>query len=200
MTGNANHHGERRVTVSRIATWAGAVFFLLLIPLIAMQISDDWQWGVFDFVLAFIVLFGAGLTFEFIATKADSLAYKAGVAVAVAGALLLVWVSVAVGIIGDEEAINMLYLGVIAVGLIGAFIGRFEAQGMARAAYAAAIAQMLVPVIAFAIPSLRDLLMEPPGLLGVFALNAVFALFFVGSGLLFQKAAREGADQCAPPA
>ena len=84
-----------------------------------------------------------------------------------------------------------MYFGVLAVGMIGAFIARLQPQGMARALFAMAIAQMLVPVIVLAIPNLRGALMEPPGPLGVFALNAFFATLWIGSAWLFWKAAQE---------
>lgn len=76
------------------------------------------------------------------------------------------------------------------VGLIGAFHARFAPQGMARAAFAMAIAQILVPVIVLLIPTLRGALLEPPGLMGVIGLNAFFAALFVGSALLFRQAAQ----------
>ena len=41
-----------------------------------------------------------------------------------------------------------MYFGVLAVGFIGAFIARFQPRGMARALFATAVAQALVPVIA----------------------------------------------------
>lgn len=173
------------------AAWAVGVLILLLVPLTAMQVSDDWNLGFFDFVFAFVVLFGAGLTFELIARKADTIAYKAGVGVAVTAVLLLIWISAAVGIIGDDEAINFIYFSVPVVGLIGAVLARFEPQGMARASLAMAITQMLVPVIVFAIPNLRGAFMEPPGVLGVIALNVFFAILFVASALLFRKAVLE---------
>jgi len=60
-----------------------------------------------------------------------------------------VWVTGAVGIIGSEDdAANLLYGGVLAVGLIGAVIARFQPDGMARALIATAIAQSLVALIA----------------------------------------------------
>jgi hypothetical protein len=133
--------------------------------------------------------------YELVARHADNSAYKAGVGVAVGAALLLVWINAAVGIIGDDESINLLYFGVLAVGMVGVFIARFEPQGMARALFAMAIAQMLVPVIVLAIPNLRGALMEPPGVIGVIGLNAFFAILFVGSALLFRKAARGGQER-----
>lgn len=67
---------------------------------------------------------------------------------------------------------------------------------MARAAFAMAIAQILVPVIVLLIPTLRGALLEPPGLMGGIGLNAFFAALFVGSALLFRQAAQA---QPAPP-
>ena len=91
-----------------------------------------------------------------------------------------------------------LYLGVLAVGFIDAFIARFEARGMALALFATAVAQMLVPVIALVIwkAGWQDLLIDPnsphppfdPGIGPVFGLNAVFVMLFVGSALLFRRA------------
>jgi hypothetical protein len=192
MAGNTETGGGRRRSRWRIAAWAVAALLLLLVPLVAMQVSEEWNWGLFDFIFAFVVLFGAGLTYELVARKADTSAYKAGVGVAVVAALLLVWINAAVGIIGDDEATNLIYFGVPVVGMIGAYIARFEPQGMARASFAMAIAQMLVPVIVLTIPNLRDALMEPPGIIGVIGLNACFAMLFAGSALLFRKAAQGG--------
>jgi hypothetical protein len=191
MTGNAQNGDIWSGNGWKIGRWAVAAIFVLLIPMIGMLISSDWDWGVFDFVFMFVLLFGMGVTYELVSRKADTVAYKAATGVAVVAALLLVWINAAVGIIGDDEAINLLYLGVLAVGLVGAFLARFEPQGMARTLFAMAIAQMVVPVIVFMIPNLRGALMQPPGILGVIALNGFFALLFVGSGLLFRKAAQE---------
>lgn len=200
MVGKAENDGGRRGSRWRIAAWAVATILLLLVPLVAMQFSEEWNWGLFDFIFAFVVLFGAGLTYELVARKADTTAYRAGVGVAVAAALLLVWINAAAGIIGDDETINLIYFGVPAVGLIGAYLARFEPQGMAHASIAMAIAQMLVPVIVFTIPSLRGALMEPPGVLGVIGLNGLFAILFAGSAWLFLKAAHGGLERGAQDA
>jgi len=101
--------------------------------------------------------------------------------------LLLIWMNLAVGIIGSEDnPANMLYVGVLAVGIIGAGIARLRPRGMARTLFATAFAQMLVPVIALIIwrPSLE----ETPGIVGVFILNAFFAALFVVSAMLFHRA------------
>ena len=191
MPGKSENRGGRRGSRLRIAAWAAVVALILLIPLIAMQFSDEWNWDLFDFVFAGALLFGAGLTYELVAKKGGTTAYRAAVGVAVAIALILVWVNAAVGIIGDDESVNLMYFGVLAIGIIGALIARLRPQGMARALFAMAIAQMLVPVIVLTIPNFRGVLVEPPGVVGVFGLNAFFVMLWIGSAWLFRKAARE---------
>jgi cytidylate kinase len=123
--------------------------FLLLLPLLAMRISDEVVWDLADFAVAWALLVGAGLTYKLATRKAGNIAYRAAVGVAVATALILVWVNLAVGLIGNEEnPANLMYGGVLAVGIIGAIIARFPPHGMARALFATALAQMLVGVIA----------------------------------------------------
>ncbi len=76
-------------------------------------------------------------------------AYRLAVGVALAAAFILIWLSLGVGIVGvDGDAANMVYFGVLAVGIIGAIIARFRPHGMARALFAMALAQALVAVIA----------------------------------------------------
>lgn len=164
--------------------------FILLLPLLAMQFTDEVDWSLADFAVAGTLLFGAGLTYELIARKAGNIAYRVAIGVAVATALLLVWINLAVGIIGNEKnPANLMYFGVLAVGIIGAIIARLRPHGMAHALFATAFAQALVPVIALIIGKLQfNSAEEPPGALGVLALNAFFAMLFVGSALLFRRA------------
>ena len=165
-----------------------ATAFLLLLPLVAMQFTDQVAWGLADFVVAGALLAGTGVMYELVARKVDCTAYRAAVGIALAAALLLVWVNLAVGVIGNEgNPANLMYIGVLAVGLTGAVAAGLEPRGMARALFATALAQVLVPVIALTLwkPSTAS------GVLRLFALNAVFALLFVGSALLFRRAARE---------
>jgi hypothetical protein len=174
-----------------MAAWAAVVALILLIPLVAMQFSDEWNWDLFDFIFAGTLLFGAGLTYELVAKKGGTTAYRAAVGVAVATAVVLVWVNAAAGIIGHDEFFNLMYFGVLALGIAGALVARFQPQGMARTLLGVAIAQMLVPLIVLAIPSLRGALWEPPGPVGVFVLNAFFAMLWIGSAWLFRKSGAE---------
>ena len=160
-----------------------ATAFILLIPLLTAP-----AWTLADFVLAGALIFGTGLAFVLVA-KAGNIAYRAAVAVALAAALLLVWVTGAVGIIGSEDNnANLMYFGVLAVGIIGAIVARLRPHEMARALFATALAQASVAVIAliFGLGS-----GNPPGVLGILILNGFFVGLFVGSALLFRNAGRE---------
>jgi len=160
--------------------------FILLLPLLAMQFTDEVVWDLADFAVAGVLLFGAGLTYELIARKAGNIAYRVGVGVAVAAALLLVWLNLAVGIIGNEESpANLMYIGVLAVGIIGALIARFQPHGMARALFATALAQMLVAVIALAA---RLGTSGPVWPRDVLIATGFFATLWLGSALLFRRA------------
>lgn len=180
-------------SIGRIAL---ATAFILLLPLLAMQFTDEVIWDFADFAVAGVLLFGAGLTYESIARKTGNIAYRAAVGVAVAAALLLVWMNLAVGIIGNEGHIaNSMYVGVLAVGTVGALVARFRPHGMARALVATALAQILVAVIALVTgrgsssPSWpRDILIA----------TAFFATLWVGSALLFRRASAVGPTQRTP--
>jgi hypothetical protein len=161
---------------------------LLLLPLVAMQFTDEVAWSPGDFLAAWILMMTAGLAYLLVTARAGSLVYRAAAGVAVGAAFLLVWVNLAVGLIGNEgNPANLLYGGVLAVGLVGAALARFQPRGMARALAATALAQALVPVLAL-------LAWQPQSTadaLKIFAANTLFALLFAASALLFRQAARK---------
>jgi len=162
---------------------AFATAFILLIPLLAAP-----AWSLADFVVAGALIFGTGLTYVLVARKAGNIAYRAAVGVALAAALLLVWINLAVGVIGTEDELaNLMYVGVHFVGIVGAIVARFRPDGMARALLATALAQALVAVVAL-IAGLGHPASPPLEILGV---SGFFVALFVGSALLFRHAGRE---------
>jgi hypothetical protein len=176
-----------------------ATAFILLLPLLAMQFTDEVVWDLADFVFAGALVFGTGLTYVLVARKAGNIAYRFAVGVALAAAFLLVWVVGAVGIIGTEDDnANLMYVGVLVVGIIGAIIARFRPHGMARALFATALAQALVAVIAV-IVLIFGLGLPWSGPVEILALNGFFVALFVGSALLFRYAAREQTPAGAGP-
>ena len=169
--------------------------FLLMLPLVAMQFTDEVVWDLFDFIVMGGLLFGVGLTYELVARRSEKTVYRAALGVGLAGAFLLFWVNGAVGIIGNEgQPANLMYGAVLAVGFIGSLIARFKPRGMARTLFAAALTQMLVPVIALLIwpPPATS---WAPGVFGVFVLSAFFAMLFVVSALLFRRASTAGSKR-----
>jgi hypothetical protein len=181
----------------RLIAWAAVVALLLLVPFLAMHfhwqvpdpgspVLEEVNWSLADFIFAGTVLFGAALTFELIASRGGATAYRAAVGMACAAGLLLVWINAAVGIIGSENnPANLMYLGVLAIGLIGAFYARFQPRGMSRTLVATAVAQALVPLIALIWVPTIDF---SPGVVKVFILNAFFVMLWVVSALLFRHA------------
>jgi hypothetical protein len=112
--------------------------------------------------------------------------YRLAVGISVAAALMLVWLSLGVGIIGrDGDPANRMYFGVVAVGIIGALLARFRPLGMARALFAMALAQTLVAAIAV----FGGLGRPWSGALELSLLNGFFIAMFAGSGWLFRRAA-----------
>ena len=159
--------------------------FLLLIPAVGMRVSDEWNWGPESFVLAWVLMVGVGFAYKFVTRKAGTAAYRFAAALALGTAFMLLWINAAVGLIGSEDnPANLMYGGVLAVGAIGAAIARFAPLGMARALFATALAQFLVPVVAVIVwrPDFS------PGVVGVFGLNFFFVLMFAGSAILFRHA------------
>ncbi len=76
------------------------VAFLLLIPLISMQFTDEVNWTLFDFVVAGVLLFGTGLMYELVIRKVNKTGLRIAISVALLAILFLIWAELAVGILG----------------------------------------------------------------------------------------------------
>ena len=168
--------------------------FLLLIPLVAMQFTKEVNWSFFDFVFATMLVFGTGLAYQLVASRATTTAFRLGVGVALAAAFLLIWVNGAVGLIGSEDnPANLLYAGVLAVAGLGALLARFRPRGLARAMAAAAVAQVAVPLLALLIwrpwSATAD---EPWRTAQVVGVTVLFVGLWGGAALLFRWAAAVG--------
>ncbi|TDD74655.1 hypothetical protein E0F89_14215 [Flavobacterium caseinilyticum] len=71
---------------------------LLMIPLIAMQFTEDVNWTLFDFTVAGILLFGTGILCELAIRKIKKPQYRFAALLIIMTVLLLIWVELAVGI------------------------------------------------------------------------------------------------------
>jgi hypothetical protein len=163
---------------------------MLLAPLIAMQITDEVNWDASDFIIFGAMLVTAGSAFELAVRMTPNKAYLTAVGVALAAAFLLIWANGAVGLIGSEgNPANLMYGGVLVVGIIGAVIARRQPKGMARAMAATAVAQVLVPVIAM-IAGLSD----SSGLGNTFVATGIFFALWLTSAWLFRKSGQLAAS------
>lgn len=159
----------------------GVAALLLLLPLVAMQFTHEVAWSPGDFAVFGAMLLVACGTYELAARVARSGAYRAAVGVALTAAFLLGWVNLAVGIAGSEgQPVNAVFAGVLAVGVVGAFVARFRPRGMARALVAMALAQLLAGALALRVD---------PG--PVLAATGLFVALWLTSAWLFRKAARQ---------
>lgn len=169
----------------RILVWSAAAV-LWLIPLIAKQFTAEVAWSPMDFVVFGAMLLGACGAFEVTIRASSHVAYRAGAALAIASAFFMVWSNLAVGIIGDEgNPANLMYFGVLGLGVVGAIHARFQAKGMARTLY--------IMVGALAVVAGIALVVEPAGHIAepveVLALTTLFMVLFGSAAGLFRYAA-----------
>jgi len=130
----------------RLAMWGGAAL-LLSLPAIAMAFFPaagvDWSFG--DFVLMGTMLFVACSVVEVGAHLADNLAYLCGFIFAVGTGFVTVWVNIAVGMIQDEgDALNLVFLGVLVVAVVGTLLARFQASGLSTVMLVTGASQALI--------------------------------------------------------
>ncbi len=185
LTRNTMHDSEngngQRGNKMRIAVW-GIATFLLLLPLVAMQFTREVNWTGADFAVMGFMLLTACCTYEFAVWLSSNIAYRAAFGIALVASFILVWLNLAVGIIGDENnPPNLMFAGVLAVGFVGAMIARFRPRGMSRAMVATAYSQALVGVVAVAANWGYE----------AAALGIVFCAMWLTSAVLFRRAASQ---------
>ena len=77
---------------------AAVTVLLLLIPLTAMQFTDEVRWGPEDFLVAGCLLLGTGIGMVLVARYTKRTGLRAGLMGALVLALAVVWAELAVGI------------------------------------------------------------------------------------------------------
>src|SRR5262249_12891554 len=110
--------------------------FILLIPFAAMLFTDEVSWSPIDFIVAGGLLFGTGIIYEFVSGKGSNATYRFATGIAVGAVLLQMWMNLAVGLVGSgPNPANVMYFGVIFVGIIGAAAARLQPIGMSYALF-----------------------------------------------------------------
>lgn len=174
----------RAVLVVALVTCA-----LLMIPFVAMQVGDEVNWSVGDFIIMGLLLFSIGFSYVFITRKATTLAFKMGVIGGLGTTFLMIWANLGVGLIGSgPNAANLLYMAVPVIGLVGVVLSQFSATGMERTMYAMATGLVVVGGIATAL-GVHHL----PGasVTEIIGVSGFFGLLYLISGLFFRYAAQE---------
>lgn len=165
-----------------------ATLIILLIPLVGTFTVEGWNWDAFDFVIAGIVLFTVFFMIEFLARKMRDIPSRIAAGITVIMTLLIVWVNLAVGIIGDGNNTSACYMLVVPVGFLGLAVSRLKPKGLSVTAFCMAAIMLLVPTVAW-LTGNQDL-EQDPNVLKVFVLSAGFAFWYAVAGALFLSTAR----------
>ena len=80
------------------------VAFLLLIPFLAMQFTDEVNWSLFDFAVMGILLLSTGILLDLVLRKVKTVQNRLLVGFVVLLAFFLIWAELAVGIFGSPFA------------------------------------------------------------------------------------------------
>lgn len=153
---------------------------LLMAPLAASRVVDDWNWSPGAFVRVYLLFFVTGMLYAAIARRMGAWAYKAGAGVALVAGFALGWSNM-VHVADSGNPANLAYYSVLAVGAIGACLARLEPRGLARTLFAMAATLALIAVM---LPS-----GAPPAMARNMAIgHCVFVALFTASGLLFRHA------------
>lgn len=160
---------------------------LLLIPFGAMQVFSEMNWSMGDFLIMGMLIFFVSMGYQLFTDLIQTQQHRFGVVLAFATAFLLLWINLAVGMIGNESnPANLLYYFVIAVFVVGGALSRLKRISISRVFFITAGVHACVPLIAY-------LLWKPPltiGLVQVVGINGIFVLLWLVSGMLLRDAHR----------
>jgi hypothetical protein len=157
----------------------------LMVPLVASQLVDGWNWPPAAFVRVYILFFLTGMLFALVVQRAaaqrmTAWSYKAAVGLSLLTAFALGWSNM-VQVADTENPANLWYYSVLGVGAAGAVLSRLRAPGLALTLFAMAATLALMSVI---LPS-----GAPPDMARRMAIGrAVYTALFTASGLLFRHA------------
>jgi hypothetical protein len=139
------------------------------------------SWDLADYLFAAVLLLGIGTCFAVAVRRSGNRFHRVGIAVALGAALLLVWVNEAVGLVGSENnPANLLYYGVLALGVAGALVARLRPQPLAWVMLAVAAAHLLAGAAA-----------RLSGAGSAWVATLLFTPLWLGAAWLFRRAARQ---------
>jgi hypothetical protein len=158
----------------RTAVWTGAGL-LLAAPMVAMAFTTEVAWGPLDFALAAGLLFGVAGTWHFASRRTANPRALAGTALALLTGLALVWINLAVGVIGGEgHPANLLFALPLGLAALSAILPRRRVALL----LAAGATQVAIAAVAWALGSTEGAI-----------LCLAFAALWGAAGWLFTRAA-----------
>lgn len=173
----------------RLIGWSTAGLILLL-PLAAMQVSEEVVWTLGDFAAAALLLGTVGGVLGLAMRYSRVRSYRAAAGIALTTTMLIVWINLAVGLIGNEDnSANLLFFGVLLVAAIGSILARFRAAGMAVVMATAALVQALVPATAWLLGLSST---SSPWTIEVFFATAFLSAMWLISAWLFRVTRSRG--------
>lgn len=93
-------------TKQRLMIIFAMIVFILAIPLVAMQFTNEVDWKLFDFVIMGTLLTVTGLAIELVIRKVKSSQWRFIICAVILFILFLIWAELAVGIFGSPFAGN----------------------------------------------------------------------------------------------
>lgn len=153
MTDSSRSETNDRAGRWRLAAW-GLGAFLLLLPLLAMQVTEQVAWTGSDFAFAAVLIFSALGAYEVAARRTAVAAgprrtwYRAGVALGIGATFLLFWGNGAVSVTDSPADLyyyvaGLLGIGVVVVSLTRPAAGAVGMVGVALALVLAAAVTLL---------------------------------------------------------
>ena len=170
----------------RLIGWSIPLLILLL-PLVAMQFTEEVDWQLADFVLMGSLMAFVGGGIELACRSSNDIRYRAAASLALLAGFLITWVNLAVGILGADGSLplDVLYFVVLLTGLLAGALRRFRAQSMVRILYSMIAGLVLIAVIALATDSLPEY-SSPKDIIGI---TGFFSTLLLIPALLFRQAA-----------
>lgn len=162
----------------RISGW-GTLLALLMLPALAMQITREVNWTASDFVFAAILLGFVGTVVELAARFARPGAARIAYILAGFTAFFTFWSNAAVGIIGDEDSVNIFFFLMVVAAILVGMIFRFRPHAMRWIAALLAIGQYGVGIAALSMM---------PGHAVEWGFLTIFALLWLTAAWCFNRA------------
>ena len=172
-----------------ILSVAAATLLILAIPFTAMQFSGEVNWTLSDFILMGTIIFSCGMGYKLITRTSKETMYRIAIAYGIFTGFLLLWVNMAVGLIGSEDNMfNTLYFAVLAVGVIGGAFYRFAPRGMSYTFVAMAAVQAGLGLTAL----LAGMQHVPhSSVIEIISVNGFFFTLFLIAAIMFHHVAND---------